>query len=42
MNKEEILEKGRSENKDERDEIIREKSIKWTFLTMVALSAIFA
>jgi len=42
MNKEEILEKGRSENKDERDEIIRDQSIKWTFMTMVVLSAIFA
>ncbi len=42
MNKEEILEKGRSENKDERDEMIRDRSIKWTFLTMVLLSAIFA
>jgi len=42
MNKEEILEKGRSENKDERDEIIRDQSIKWTFMTMVLLSAMFA
>ena len=42
MKKEEILEKGRSENKDERDEMIRDQSIKWTFMTMVVLSAIFA
>ena len=42
MNKEEILEKGRSENKDERDVIVRDQSIKWTFITMVLLSAIFA
>ena len=42
MNKEEILKKGRSENKDERDEIIRDQSIKWTFMTMVLLSAVFA
>ena len=42
MNKEEILEKGRSENKDERDVIVRDQSIKWTFITMVVLSAVFA
>ena len=42
MKKEEILEKSRSENKDEREEIIRDQSIKWTFLSMVVLSAIFA
>ncbi len=42
MKKEEILEKSRSENKDERDEMIRDQSVKWTFLTMVVLSAIFA
>ena len=42
MKKEEILEKSRSENKDERDEMVRDQSIKWTFLTMVLLSAVFA
>jgi len=42
MNKEEILEKGRSENKDERDETIRDQSMKWTFTVMVLLSAVFA
>ena len=42
MNKEEILEKGRAENKDERDVAIRDQSIRWTFMTMVLLSAIFA
>ena len=42
MNKEEILERGRSENKDERDEAIRDQSIKWTLTVMVVLSAIFA
>ncbi len=42
MNKEEILEKAREENKDEREESVRDQSIKWTFLTMVILSALFA
>lgn len=42
MNKEEILEKGRAENKDERDVAIRDQSIRWTFMTMVLLSAVFA
>ena len=42
MKKEEILEKGRAENKDERDVAIRDQSIRWTFMTMVLLSAIFA
>lgn len=42
MNKYEILEKSRSENKDEREEQIKDKSMKWTFLVMVITSAIFA
>ena len=42
MKKEEILEKGRAENKDERDVAIRDQSIRWTFMTMVLLSGIFA
>jgi len=42
MNKEEILEQSRSENQDERDEAVRDKSLKWTLITMVALSAVFA
>ena len=42
MNKDEILQKVRSENKDERDESIRDQSIKWTMMAMVLLSAVFA
>ncbi len=42
MNKDDILAKSRNENKDEREDAIRDQSIKWTFLTMVFLSAVFA
>ncbi len=42
MNKEEILEQSRSENRDERDDDVRDKSLKWTLITMVILSAVFA
>jgi hypothetical protein len=42
MNKDEILEKSRLEDRDEREEQIRDKAIKWTFLMMVLTSAIFA
>ena len=42
MNKEEILEKSRAEQKDKRDIVIRDQSIRWTFMTMVVLSAVFA
>lgn len=42
MKKEEVLEKSREENQDERNEIIRDKSLKWTLITMVVLSAVFA
>lgn len=42
MKKEEILEKSRGENQDERNETVRDKSLKWTLITMVVLSAVFA
>jgi len=42
MKKEEILEKGRAENRDEREDAVRDQSIRWTFMTMVLLSAVFA
>ena len=42
MTKDEVLQKSRSENQDEREEVIRDKSIKWTMITMVLLSAVFA
>ena len=42
MRKEEILEKGRAENRDEREDAIRDQSVRWTFMTMVLLSAVFA
>jgi len=42
MDKEEILEKSRLENRDERDDDVRDKSLRWTLATMVILSAVFA
>ena len=42
MNKEEILELRRKENRDERDEAIRDKSNKWVFVVMIIIAAIFA
>ena len=42
MKKEEILAKSRSENRDEREEIVRDKSMRLTYVTMAVLSAVFA
>ncbi|MBZ4666661.1 DUF6442 family protein [Mahella sp.] len=42
MDKNEILEKSRSENHDEYETYIKDQSIKWLFLVMVITSAIFA
>lgn len=44
MNKEEILAKSRKENErcDEFQLQVRDKSMKWTYLTMVVTAAIFA
>lgn len=42
MNKEEILKKAQNENMDEREIQVRDKSLKWTYLTMVVVAAIFA
>lgn len=42
MNKEEILLKAKSENKDERELQIWDKSMRWTYLTTVIVAAIFA
>jgi hypothetical protein len=42
MNKEEILERSRKENVDEREVFVHDRSMKWTMLTMVVLSVIFA
>lgn len=44
MDKEEILAKSRKENEngDEREQQIRDKSIKWTYITMVFFAAVFA
>ena len=44
MNKEEILAKSRKENEgcDEFQIQVRDKSIKWTYITMVVVAAVFA
>ncbi|MCI8408907.1 MAG: hypothetical protein HFJ09_06505 [Lachnospiraceae bacterium] len=44
MNKEEILAKSRKENErcDEFQIQIRDKSMKWTYITLVVVAAIFA
>lgn len=42
MNKEEILERSRKENMDEREVFVRDQSMRWTMLAMTALSVIFA
>lgn len=42
MNKKGLLGKSHSENKDEREEQVRYKSIKWAGTTMVLLSGVFA
>lgn len=42
MNKEEILQKAQQENVDERILQIKDRSITWTYLTMVIVAAIFA
>ena len=42
MNKNEILKTSRLENKDEREDRIRDESVKWVFLAMIVISAIFA
>ena len=42
MNKDEILEKSRLENHDEREDVIRDRSQRWTLITMTVLSVAFA
>lgn len=42
MNREEVLEKIRLQKKDEREEFVRDKSVKWALITMAILSGIFA
>lgn len=42
MNKEDILSRSREEKRDERVISIQDKSMKWTYLAMVAAAAIFA
>lgn len=42
MNREEILQKAQQENVDERVLQIKDRSITWTYLTMVIVAAIFA
>ncbi|MCI9293308.1 MAG: hypothetical protein HFF01_05785 [Erysipelotrichaceae bacterium] len=42
MNKEEVLRKAQKENSDEMELQIRDKSIKWTYCTMIIAAAIFS
>lgn len=42
MEKEEILHRSRMEQKDEREEFIRDKSMKWMVITMCGVAAVFA
>ena len=42
MNKDEILEKSRAENHDEREAAIRDQSLRWMLITMTVLSVAFA
>lgn len=42
MNREEILEKAKRENKDEREILVRDQSMRWTYLAMVLSGAVFA
>lgn len=42
MEKEEILHRSRMEQKDEREEIIKDKSMKWMVITMFCVAAVFA
>jgi hypothetical protein len=42
MNKEEILARSRRENKDEREIMVRDQSMRWTLITMAVLAVIFA
>ena len=42
MNKDEILEKSRLEKHDEREDAIRDRSLRWTLITMTVLSVAFA
>ena len=42
MNKDEILKKSRSEHSDEREDAIRDRSLRWTLITMTVLSVVFA
>lgn len=41
MNKDEILKKAQSEQNDEMELQVRDKSIKWTYVAMVAVAAMF-
>lgn len=42
MNKEEILKKAQTENNDEMEIQIRDKSMKWTYLSMVIAAGAFS
>ena len=42
MNKEDILEKSRLEHSDEREDAVRDRSLRWTLAVMTVLSVVFA
>ena len=42
MNKEEILKKAQKEHNDEMELQIRDKSIKWTYISMVIAAGVFS
>lgn len=42
MNREEVLKMAQNENSDEREVQIKDKSLRWTYITMVIVAAIFA
>lgn len=42
MNKEEILRKAQNTHKDEREIQIKDKSMMWSYITMVIVAAIFS
>lgn len=42
MNRDEILQRAQNEKSDEMEIQIRDKSLKWTYITMVVVAAVFA
>lgn len=42
MNKEEILKRAQNANSDERETWVKDKSLLWSYVTMVTLAAVFS